>query len=222
MLCDAQTTGMETRLVEAHLKRAKKWENLPKGWTDKSVQKFWGSMTGGEPVAKCIDKMAGKVDDPGAFCASLADKAKGSTDWRKGPRKKKQGFSELEMKWGSYLRTKEALDYVELGKIKIPSAKLLALATKGPQGYMERTMGKEVVWGEPLHLNFGITIPYFILHKPWKNSPMWLAGAVYVGAKAKGRDANVFVSGTKKLGTVQELSRSLGTTIKVPPPPRGI
>lgn len=52
------------------------WENLPKGWTEKSVQKLWESLTGDRKhkVTACIKKMDGKIGDPGAFCASLADK----------------------------------------------------------------------------------------------------------------------------------------------------
>ena len=54
------------------------WEGLPKGWTQESLKKFWGSLTGDvkHKVTKCIKKMegGGSVDDAGAFCASLADK----------------------------------------------------------------------------------------------------------------------------------------------------
>ncbi len=52
------------------------WDNLPKGWTGKSVQKLWDGLTGDRKhkVSACIKKMDGNVDDPGAFCASLADK----------------------------------------------------------------------------------------------------------------------------------------------------
>ena len=51
------------------------WESLPKGWTDESAKKFWDSLTGEakHKVTKCIEKMKGNMDDPGAFCASLAD-----------------------------------------------------------------------------------------------------------------------------------------------------
>jgi len=68
------------------------WKSLPKGWTQDSVEKFWSSLTGDvkHKVTKCIKRMEDKMDDPGAFCASLADQVEGSTDWRKGPRKKKQ------------------------------------------------------------------------------------------------------------------------------------
>ena len=56
-------------------KQAKGWNSLPKGWTQKSVQKFWSTLTGDvkHKVTKCIKQMDGKFDDPGAFCASLAD-----------------------------------------------------------------------------------------------------------------------------------------------------
>jgi hypothetical protein len=52
------------------------WVDLPKGWTSDSVKKFWGSLTGDREhkVTACMKKMSGKVDDPGAFCASLARK----------------------------------------------------------------------------------------------------------------------------------------------------
>jgi hypothetical protein len=56
---------------------AAKWGKLPKGWTEKSVKEFWDSLTGDlkHKVTACIKKMEGTdIDDPGAFCASLADK----------------------------------------------------------------------------------------------------------------------------------------------------
>lgn len=60
------------------------WDKLPKGWTEKSVQKFWDSLTGGRQhkVTACMKRMDGKINDPGAFCASLADRVEGK-DWRK-------------------------------------------------------------------------------------------------------------------------------------------
>lgn len=55
-----------------------KWEGpLPKGWTDASRKKFWNSLTGRAPkhkVTECIKRMKGKIGDPGAFCAALADR----------------------------------------------------------------------------------------------------------------------------------------------------
>ena len=52
------------------------WENLPKGWTEDSVKKFWGDLTGdnNHKITKCISEMTGKVDDPGAFCGGLASR----------------------------------------------------------------------------------------------------------------------------------------------------
>jgi len=60
----------------AGLKTAKGWKSLPKGWTQDSLKSMWETITGDvkHKVTKCIKKMEGKVDDPGAFCASLADK----------------------------------------------------------------------------------------------------------------------------------------------------
>jgi hypothetical protein len=68
------------------------WKSLPKGWTQDSVDSFWGKLTGDvkHKVTKCIKRMEKHMGDgAGGFCASLADQVEGSTDWRKGPRKKK-------------------------------------------------------------------------------------------------------------------------------------
>ena len=64
-------------------REAAKWKSLPKGWTDESVGKFWGTLTGDvkHKVTKCMKQMGGKVDDTGAFCASLADRV--DPGWRK-------------------------------------------------------------------------------------------------------------------------------------------
>ena len=53
-----------------------KWASLPKGWTRDSVKSFWNSLTGDHKhkVTACINKMKGKMDDPGAFCGGLASK----------------------------------------------------------------------------------------------------------------------------------------------------
>ena len=76
-----------------------KWKGpLPKGWTDKSRKKFWNSLTSAAPkhkVTECIEKMKGTdITDPGAFCASLADRV--IPGWREEAAKdrKKKGFVE--------------------------------------------------------------------------------------------------------------------------------
>lgn len=63
------------RKLVALTKQAEGWSKLPKGWTQESVKKFWDKLTGDRKhkVTACIKKMEGKMDDPGAFCASLAD-----------------------------------------------------------------------------------------------------------------------------------------------------
>jgi hypothetical protein len=63
--------------------RVAAWEKLPKGWTEESLKSFWSSITGSgkHKVTACMEKMKGKIDDPGAFCASLADHFFG-TGWR--------------------------------------------------------------------------------------------------------------------------------------------
>jgi hypothetical protein len=83
------------RTTPAALREGKAWDKLPKGWTEDSVKKFWNSMTGGKgtkhPVSKCIRELEKKgtdIDDPGAFCASLADKME--PGWRSKKKKKKK------------------------------------------------------------------------------------------------------------------------------------
>ncbi len=69
-------------------------ENLneqPKGWDKSSAKKAIKSMKKDtekkDPFDACEDKMKDKVDDTGAFCASVMDKAKG-----KGWREKNESF----------------------------------------------------------------------------------------------------------------------------------
>jgi len=71
--------GQDMLLLAAE-QTADKWKGMPKGWTNESRKKFWDSVGGS--VDKCIDKMEGKVDDPGAFCSSLKDRVEKSTHWR--------------------------------------------------------------------------------------------------------------------------------------------
>jgi len=63
------------------------WNNLPQGWTEKSVEKFAKSLAGKEATKKgffnkWMEKIKGHLDDPEAFCASLKDQVFGSTMWR--------------------------------------------------------------------------------------------------------------------------------------------
>ena len=57
---------------------ADKWKSLPTGWTEDSLKSYWDSLVGDvkHKVTKCISRMEGAkgVDDPGAFCAALADR----------------------------------------------------------------------------------------------------------------------------------------------------
>jgi len=57
-------------------KESAKWENLPKGWTEDSLKKFWNSLTGDRKhrITACMKKMEGKVTDTGAFCGGLASR----------------------------------------------------------------------------------------------------------------------------------------------------
>lgn len=78
-------------LVLPLTRQADKWKSLPPGWDQGSVDKFWESLTGENKhhVTKCISQMEGKVDDPGAFCGSLADKV--DPGWRE-----KTAFSQTD------------------------------------------------------------------------------------------------------------------------------
>ena len=59
-------------IINAREEKAQ-WEKLPKGWTEESLKKFWGSLTGDlkHKTSKCIRELQNKVSDPAAFCASL-------------------------------------------------------------------------------------------------------------------------------------------------------
>jgi len=68
------------------------------GWTKKSTEKF-GKTIGADPkqhgfMNACITRMESKKgwdrEKAGGFCASIVDRAKGTTEWRKGSRKKKE------------------------------------------------------------------------------------------------------------------------------------
>ena len=80
----------EDELAEMAIKAA--------GWNKKSTEKF-GKTIGADPtqhgfMKKCIARMESKSgwdkEKAGGFCASIVDRAKGTTEWRKGPRKKKE------------------------------------------------------------------------------------------------------------------------------------
>lgn len=62
---------------------ADRWKSLPKGWTEKSLKKFWDNLSGGgeHEVTRCIEQMTGNIDDPGAFCAAAKDRLEGK-GWR--------------------------------------------------------------------------------------------------------------------------------------------
>lgn len=48
--------------------------DLPKGWTEESAKKWWSTATKGaeHKKTKCMEKIKGKVSNPGAFCNWLA------------------------------------------------------------------------------------------------------------------------------------------------------
>ena len=101
--------------------QAEGWSKLPKGWTQESVEKFWGTLTGDRKhkVTACIKKMEGEIDDPGAFCASLADEA--DPGWRTREKEaKKKTFPQARKEIIDYLK-KQGWTVKE--GLKIPWAK---------------------------------------------------------------------------------------------------
>lgn len=69
--------GLESEARALQRVEAKEpWSKLPKGWDQDSLKSMWNSLTGDRKhkITACMKKMRGKVDDPGAFCASLARK----------------------------------------------------------------------------------------------------------------------------------------------------
>lgn len=77
----------DAQLVENYLIEEVGWDNLPKGWTEKSVKKFAKSLAKKGAKEKgffdaCVDKMKGNIDDPEAFCASIKDEVWDTTYWR--------------------------------------------------------------------------------------------------------------------------------------------
>lgn len=112
-------------------KEAAKWEGrLPKGWTDESVKKFWDTMTGDvkHKVTKCIKEMEGKGVDPGAFCASLADKVEG-TAWRHKKRKAAKVASR-------FLKKSRKEVYVDVRELPTPIQKALREVKYGRKNIM--------------------------------------------------------------------------------------
>jgi hypothetical protein len=61
--------------------QAKAWDTLPRGWSLDSLKIYWRTLTGDRKhkITQCMKKLEGRVDDPGAFCASLARKLKTAT-----------------------------------------------------------------------------------------------------------------------------------------------
>jgi hypothetical protein len=92
---------------------ADKWKKMPRGWTEESRTKMWQSLVGDSEhkVTECIRKMDGNVDNPGAFCAALADRVEGP-EWRK--RKRKTGavtdIDDIEREIKSIEREKASLE----------------------------------------------------------------------------------------------------------------
>ena len=79
------------------------WGNLPHGWTQDSVMKFWSTLTGDaqHKLTQCHDKIDGHVSNPWAFCGSL-----GSHVGYK-PVRKKQSEAAVSTGFPQLMRTKQ-------------------------------------------------------------------------------------------------------------------
>lgn len=106
-------------LVVPLTRQADKWQKLPEGWDQGSVEQFWESLTGANKhkVTKCISQMEGKVDDPGAFCASLADKVMGP-EWRS-----KKAYTSQKVSVASL----PALVKAAIAKTRVPAKRTLSV-----------------------------------------------------------------------------------------------
>lgn len=97
---DSLHTPTHTRSLQEMTAAKKKPgdKKLPKGWTKKSAKKFWKDLPNGKDdtpkkkVTKCVREIKKakdkEIDDPKAFCSSLADMNEGP-GWRKESAKKK-------------------------------------------------------------------------------------------------------------------------------------
>lgn len=127
-VCPKVAFGMITAGVDSiqlsdleRMVQAEGWAKLPKGWTQDSVDKFWDTLTGDRKhkVTACIKKMEGKVDDPGALCASLADMV--DPGWRSHKKEaKKKTFPQAKKEIFDYLKRQ---GWTVKEGLKIPWAK---------------------------------------------------------------------------------------------------
>lgn len=81
VIIKAQEDAMIADIVKI---AGKPWGKLPKGWTRKSLVKFWKTLTGNaqHKVTECMTKLKPHFDDVGAVCGSLADSIYKTTMWR--------------------------------------------------------------------------------------------------------------------------------------------
>lgn len=65
------------------------WEEIgaKQGWIVEAKKKEKKSPKQHGFIDQCVKENKDKKN-PGAYCASIVDKVKGTTDWRKGPKKK--------------------------------------------------------------------------------------------------------------------------------------
>src|ERR1700748_2938569 len=87
-------------------KEASKWKKMPSGWKSKSRSNFFKNLAD-ESAGDCMKRIEDHIDDPGAFCASLKDRVKKTTKWRKGKpgnlKKKKASVDSIDQTIQNYM-----------------------------------------------------------------------------------------------------------------------
>lgn len=74
LIAELEKKGFHKEALKVKKVMGEGWESLPEGWTEKSAKEYWNSLTGDRKhkITRCIKDMTGKIDNPGAFCGSLA------------------------------------------------------------------------------------------------------------------------------------------------------
>ena len=187
--------------VLAVTREAGKWNKLPKGWTDESVKKFWDKLTGENKhkVTKCIKQMDGKVDDPGAFCGSLADKVMGTTKWR-GKKAMQSQYVSIKELPPALIRPLKEVGYGRRN-IEVISAQKYSAGMGGEAGLKSFTIPVDmasgrykIMWGSWGGAN--MFSPQNQVDLDTKSHPIPLNGAVIQGSTGGGRPvwAQILVS----------------------------
>jgi len=112
-------------------RRRKPWSRLPAGWTKDSLEDFWDSVGG--RVRTCITKIEGRVDDPGAFCASIADRLE--PGWRSRETSRRGPMPTVEWDGRIYSLKSRTMSPPDLGAMSRIGALVWLNRNTYPRGY---------------------------------------------------------------------------------------